>query len=326
VSLSWLVIHPGALGDVLLALPALAHLGRLAAGGRRVLAALPRVAALLDGSAHVEATVDFDALGLHELFVAEPDPAVPDRLRGYSGIVSWFGAAEPTYRAHLEGLGRPLVVARAAPPRGSGMHAAHHLLASLAPLGPVPDALPAARLEAGGPERRWADAWLAARGLRTGEAVVLHPGAGSPAKAWPGFGRLARRLAAGGVPVVVIGGPADARTVARAVEDGGVADAMVLRDASLRQLTALFEQVRGFVGNDSGLSHLAAAVGCPSLVLFGPTDPVLWRPLGKRVVVLGGAAAGAPDPWRELGVDRVEDALGSMLRTQPALAGRGWEP
>src|SRR5262249_20649608 len=78
-----LLIHPGALGDVLLALPALAHLARLAPGVHRVLAVAPRLAVLLDGSAYAEEAIDLEALALHRLFVAGGDPAAVERLAGY---------------------------------------------------------------------------------------------------------------------------------------------------------------------------------------------------------------------------------------------------
>ncbi len=64
-----------------------------------------------------------------------------------------------------------------------------------------------------------------------------------------------------------------------------------------------------FVGNDSGLSHLAAVVGAPTLVLFGPTDPRLWAPIGPRVTVLAGSGPGSSDPWQGLDVGRVERAV-----------------
>ncbi len=304
-----LILHPGALGDVLLALPALAHLAQLAPGIRRTVAVTPRVAGLLEGSAYAEATVEFDRLTLHRLFMTEPEPGLLETLSAHDLIVSWFGAGDPVYRAHLEGLGRVALVAPATPPPGSPRHASRHLLDTLAPLGPPPATLPLVRLAAGDAERGWVAAWLAARALERDAAVVLHPGAGSPAKIWPGYPRLARRLEAAGFPVVAVTGPADAEAAARFAVEAGLAEVRIARDLSLRQLVALFATTRVFVGNDSGLSHLAAAVGCPTLALFGPTDPVGWAPVGARVRVLAGAGAGAPNPWEGIGVDRVAAAL-----------------
>jgi ADP-heptose:LPS heptosyltransferase len=318
-----LVIHPGALGDVLLALPALAHLGRLFPGARRVLAAAPRLVALLRGSAYVEEGADLESLDLHGLFVADPAPHVARRLAGYDVIVSWLGAGDPVFRAHLAGLARS-VVARATP-AGLGTHASRYLLDTLAPLGPVPEPVSPLHLEVrltpGEAERVWAAAWLEARGLRTGEAVILHPGAGSGAKAWPGFPALARRLRDAGLPVVVVAGPADRAVLARVTAGGGVEESRIAPDLALPSLAALLREARAFVGNDSGLSHLAAVVGAPSLVLFGPTDPRVWAPRGGHVTTLAGAGPGADDPWAGLTPSRVESALGAASCLGPALAG-----
>jgi ADP-heptose:LPS heptosyltransferase len=311
-----LVIHPGALGDVLLALPALAHLGRLLPGGHRTLAAAPRLARLLGGSAWVEHGVDLDGLGLHRLFVEDPPAGTPGGVAGYDVIVSWLGAGEPAFRARLGRLATSVVVARAAPPPGSATHCSRHLLETLAPLGSVPVPGSSSGLEARlvpvEAERLEARIWLRTRGLDPGQAVMLHPGAGSAAKAWPGFPALARRLADAAWPLVVAAGPADRAAVA-AVMAAGVPRSMVVPEWPLSRLAALFAEARTLVGNDSGLCHLSAAVGCPTLALFGPTDPRVWAPLGDHVTALGGDSRDADDPWAGLTVARVEDAMRTRL-------------
>jgi heptosyltransferase-3 len=298
-----LVIHPGALGDVLLALPALAHLGDLLPGCHRTLAAGPRPARLLAGSGYAEETVELDRLGLHRLFVAEPDADLLARLGAYDAIVSWLGAGDPTYAAHLRGLGPPVVLARAAPPAGARRHVSRHLVETLAPIGATAATVPAIHLTPGDVERAWAARWLAARGLAPGEFVTVHPGAGSPAKVWPGYPALTRCLLAERRPVVVVTGPADAAATDWLAGDAGRAH--VASDLPLRRLAALLAAAGVFVGNDSGPTHLAAVVGSPTVALFGPTDPAVWAPVGPRVSVLTGAGPGAADPWAGLGVDRV---------------------
>ncbi len=109
--------------------------------------------------------------------------------------------------------------------------------------------------------------------------LALHPGSGSPAKSWPAdrFAALAARLA-GGARILVVLGPAEEDQ--RWDRDPGV---VVARDLPLRTLGALLSRAGLFVGNDSGVSHLAAAAGAPTLALFGPTDPALWAPVGHSV-------------------------------------------
>jgi ADP-heptose:LPS heptosyltransferase len=131
---------------------------------------------------------------------------------------------------------------------------------------------------------------------------------------WPGFPTLARRLAILGLLVVVVTGPAEAGRVAGLAAAAGLPEARVARDLSLRQLAALFERAAVFVGNDSGLSHLAAGVGCASLVLFGPTDPAVWAPVGPRVTIVRGSGPGAADPWQGVDVGRVERVALDLAR------------
>jgi ADP-heptose:LPS heptosyltransferase len=304
-----LAIHPGSLGDVLLAGPALAHLGDL--GFRTTLAVTARLVALFAHSGLVADARDVESLALHRLFVEPLDPRALDALAGYDAVVSWFGAGDRTFRASLARAGRPVVVARAAPPPALGRHAARHVLDTLAPLGPLPSGLPVARLNVTAADRDAAETWLEARGIGRGEAIVLQPGAGSVAKSWPGFAPLARRLRAASMPVIALAGPADARAVEALVATEAVDQGALARDWPLPRVAALLSLARAAVGNDSGPTHLAAAVGCPTVAIFGPSDPAVWAPLGPHVCVVTG---GSHDPrWTTVGVDQVAAALGGLL-------------
>jgi ADP-heptose:LPS heptosyltransferase len=131
---------------------------------------------------------------------------------------------------------------------------------------------------------------------------------------------LVRRLRSAGLPVVVTTGPADADVRAWLGEIDG-AGLAVAPDLSPRQLAALYAVARAFVGNDSGPTHVAAAVGCPTVALFGPTNPAQWRPLGHGVTVLAGAGPGTPDPWAGLTTERVLAALVEAAAPTSVLVG-----
>ncbi len=119
--------------------------------------------------------------------------------------------------------------------------------------------------------------------------LALHPGSGSPAKNWPPdrFAAVARALSPSR-PWLLVSGPADE---AAAAALGAAPDAIRARSLPLRVLGAVLAHAGLFVGHDSGVSHLAAAFGAPVLALFGPTDPVVWAPVGRRVRALR-----SPDP------------------------------
>ena len=121
----------------------------------------------------------------------------------------------------------------------------------------------------------------------------------------------ARRLRDRGLPVIALAGPADGPVVDSLLVSGAVAENALARDWSLREIAALLSLVRATVGNDSGPSHLAAAVGCPTVAVFGPTDPAVWAPVGPHVRVVAGRPGTAP--WAGVDVGRVEAALQHLL-------------
>ena len=111
--------------------------------------------------------------------------------------------------------------------------------------------------------------------------LAIHPGSGSPAKNWPTDRFVALVHAhAGKRPWLLVVGPADEDAAAPLCVLPGC---VPVRDMPIRVLGALLGRAGLYVGNDSGVSHLAAAAGAPTLALFGPTDPAVWAPLGPGV-------------------------------------------
>ena len=119
-------------------------------------------------------------------------------------------------------------------------------------------------------------AWRARRGLTAddGPVVALAPGAVGPSKRWPSgsYAEAARRLADQGVTVWVVGGPGEREIADEIVQTGGsrVRD---LTGTDLREAILALATATVAVSNDSGLLHVAAALGTPSIGIFGPTDP-----------------------------------------------------
>jgi heptosyltransferase III len=115
--------------------------------------------------------------------------------------------------------------------------------------------------------------------------VLLHPGSGSPRKNWPleRFGIVFERLVGAGMDAKFLAGPAEHEMRSRLARIGET----VVPDG-LTALADLLRQARGFVGNDSGVGHLAAFLGVSTLTIFGPSDPVRWRPTGFRTATVGG--------------------------------------
>jgi hypothetical protein len=134
--------------------------------------------------------------------------------------------------------------------------------------------------------------------------IAIFPGSGSPKKNWPieKFCALADSLNAKTRAVFVLGPAEDSiEGVLR------IAGHIIIKNQPLGTVAAIARMASAFVANDSGVSHLAAAAGTPGVVLFGPSDPARWRPLG-RVTVLH------RDP---IGAISVADVVNALMLERP---------
>lgn len=272
-----LVIHPGALGDVLQAVPALRA---LRAGGPVTVVGQPRLARLLVELGVVTGARAFDGFGLEALFVDGPSPPA---LGGFAPIVSWFGSRDDTYRRRLRAVAPHAIVAPPVPDDDAPVW--RHLVATLGPSEPAaPADVEPIRLPA---------ALAASAGLRP--ALVVHPGSGGAWKRWPAerfaavIGTLRRRRA---LDVLVHQGPADAEAAQDLLARLG-GEATLLVEPDLPRLAAVLAAAGAYLGGDSGVSHLAAAVGAPSVVLFPPATRRRWAPWSPTAVAIEATGADA---------------------------------
>ncbi len=297
---STLVLHPGALGDVLQAVPALR---RLRALGPITLAAQPRIAHLLRGLDEVDAALDFEALGTGALFVEDgQDERLDAQLRAHARVVSWFGASDPGYAARL-GARAALAVVAAPQPTVAPRTVWRHLADTVEPLvaGRPLDRRPVAIPEAW---RQAAARRLAALGLGSESAVpalLVHPGAGGTTKRWSAE-KLAAVVAAarasepalGPLRVLVHRGPADGEAAAELLArlEPGTPE---LVEPGLPELAGVLALVTAYLGGDSGVSHLAAAVGVPGAIVFPAALRERWAPWGEAPTPLASTGVGTGD-------------------------------
>lgn len=196
--------------------------------------------------------------GLDWVGVGYPPATLVETLRSFDSIASWYGANRPEFRDAMRSLALPFTFFRALPPEGTRVHATEFYLDQARTLGPC---------ESDGIPR------IACPGERENFAVI-HPFSGSSKKNWPleKYRTLARQLERT-MPVHWCAGP----------EDPPLESAVRMDD--LYELACWLARARLYIGNDSGITHLAAAVGTPVLAVFGPTDPAVWAPRGPHVRV-----------------------------------------
>lgn len=272
-----LIVHTGGLGDFLLACPAIAHIRE---AGPVELAGYPdrlqlAVAAHLADRAHALDVVDF-----HTVFDT-PSRKLRRFVAPFDRVIVWMRDPENCIARALAACGVPRVdVFPGLPRSGWTRHASEYYLDCLG----LPNAAPLR---------------LALEPQPSDLDVVLHPGSGSPTKNWPleHFKQVANALRAEDRDVTWCLGPAETEWRPEEVTaDISIDDR--LSCASLVDLAGRLVNARVYIGNDSGITHLAAMLGVPTLAIFGPTDPRIWAPRGPRVTVLQGRPW--PDPQQVL--------------------------
>ncbi|HEX3503191.1 MAG TPA: lipopolysaccharide heptosyltransferase II [Xanthobacteraceae bacterium] len=130
------------------------------------------------------------------------------------------------------------------------------------------------------------EAWRKRRGLDDGHPVVaLAPGAVGPSKRWPAesYAAVARKLLAEGFAVWILGGPGEKALAVDIVGDSAARD---LTGTDLRDAVLAMAGAAAAISNDSGLLHVAAALGTPSIGIFGPTSPWHWAPLNPLAATI----------------------------------------
>jgi ADP-heptose:LPS heptosyltransferase len=160
--------------------------------------------------------------------------------------------------------------------------------------------------------QRLLDLGITASSLESKRIAFIAPGAAFESKRWraEGFTAVVNHLAARDIQSIVIAGPGQetlAREVAASARDG----APVLSGITLNELMVLFGMAGIFIGNDSGLMHLAAAAGCPTVAVFGSSNPDVWHPWTDAVYRVLGGERGKPDCDVRGSIDSIE--AGSVI-------------
>jgi heptosyltransferase III len=286
-----LILHPGALGDILLAVPALRALSRRYPPHEIVLVASATVSRLLWECGLVDHWIPWEGQVCLGLF-SEPS-YLPEELQPWLSrcdlAVAWLEDKAGALESLFHGMGVARI--RIQSPFSHGLRARHQSDRFLETLNETAGGIvsevsvrvPAHLLEGG-------QDFLDDPSISPEQSLVLvHPGSGSIHKCIEPerMARLIEGLRKKGMCPVVLEGPAD-REVVDHVRHLVTQPPLVLRELDLCRLAGVLAQVTAYIGHDSGVTHLAALLGVRTIALFGPTDPHRWAPRGRHVTILRG--------------------------------------
>ena len=321
-----LIIRPGAIGDALLSFPVLKALREHYTGAHITLVSNAQVLPLALAFGVADEVGDYQDIQWSELFSSNGTPALQDLLQQIELAICWLrdpgGMVERNLR--MNGI-RRLIIAPGRPPEGARVHVVEYLAQTVGlPIKRSQWSVPSLLQypQSGSSKRRCVcqfhttphapsqetfyiglpnksiDFALGTDSVSSeGPAcdyVAIHPGSGGPQKCWPviHFAAVIERLWQQNRPVLLLAGPADTERVRDLINLVATPPRpemfKTLTNEPLLEVARHLQPCRCYLGNDSGITHLAAMLGVPTVALFGPSDPAVWEPVGPCTKVLYG--------------------------------------
>jgi heptosyltransferase-2 len=300
-----LVIRGGAIGDFIFTLPAIAALRQQFPHAHLEVLGYPHIVQLAVAGGLVDRSQGIEARGLAGFFArnGELSEDLRDYFSEFDLIISYLYDPDDVFRTNIGRCSPAQFIA--GPHRPDENERIHATKVFLKPLERL------AIFEADSRPRLSLNAEPS-----TLNQLALHPGSGSESKNWPEAKwaeLLAQLIESSNLDLLLIGGEAESDRLERLSNALPTARLEVARSLPLAELAQRLESCVGFVGHDSGITHLAAALGVPSLVLWADTVEEIWRPQGERVTILREARG-----ISSINVECVLGELAKLLMVQPA--------
>ncbi len=271
-----LIIHQGALGDVVLTFPTIIALRQNY--DRIDILCQSQIGKLAVRLGLVDKTYPLEAAYFATLFSDQVDVKVKDLINSYTRILI-FSFSSDLENTINQISNSPCLRTPPRPPVQASIHVAQHLMQNIIKGGLI-DAVDSQDV---------VTSWLRKHSEKVSRPtdspkIIIHPGAGSKRKRWPfeRFLQLADDLGKKGLQPQFVCGPAELDLI----EDIRNENRQVHKFDELTDLADALESAGGYIGNDSGVSQLAAFLGVASVVIFGPADPQRWKPVGPRVQIV----------------------------------------
>jgi len=300
-----LVIRGGAIGDFILTLPALAALRQQFPRAHLEVLGYPHIAQLAMLGGLVDRVQSIEARALAGFFARRGELAeeLTEYFSDFDVVISYLYDPDKIFQTNVAGCSAAQFIAGPhRPDETARLHASKAFLQPLERLAIFDaDAVPRLSLRMDVPGGNSTDGrWLA-----------VHPGSGSERKNWPiakWTELLQHLIATTDFNLLLAGGEAEGGLLERLAGLLPAARLQLARSLPLVELAGRLTACVAFIGHDSGISHLAAAVGLPGLVLWGDTPEAVWRPPFERVIILRDAKGLAALP-----ATRVVNALKGLL-------------
>ena len=284
-----LVIRPGAIGDALLTFPVLKALREHYAGTHITLVSNAQVLPLALALGVAEQAFDFQDIRWSELFSTTGirTSSMHDLLKQIGLAICWMRDPDGIIEHNLKTSGiKQVIIAQGRPSAGERLHIVDYLAHTVG--------LPIVGARFIAPSS-WGHLNPSSKDTtKTNRFVAIHPGSGAVEKCWPTsrFATVIKRLWEQNSPVLLLSGPADTERIDDLLQQ--LSPPLILEmfkmltNAPLLEVASHLQQCRCYLGNDSGITHLAAMLGVPTIAIFGPTDQAIWQPVGPFVKVLQG--------------------------------------
>lgn len=290
--------HEGALGDLLLSLSAIQALG--GPGDSIYLAGRGDVVDFLKRTGYINYGMRSGSQDLLPLFVGAPDRRIREFLSGFDRIYVFSADTSSCVAANIRLLFPGADVIRTIPPPESRVHVSDYRREQVTP---KPESgISTSCLTIPQACQEEARVMLLARGYDFMRPIVaVHPGSGSRKKCWPlrNFEELIKNIRERvNCFLVIFSGPAEAGKMQGEIDDslkGGEKNYLHISGCDLATVASLLSLCHLYIGNDSGITHLAASVMNGGIVaIFGPTDPVLWGPKADGAEIISSDLECAP--------------------------------
>lgn len=297
-----LVVRGGAVGDFILTLPVLTALRTHFPGNRIEVLGYPQVAGLAVEAGLADAARGIDSRPLAGFFArgGDLDPGLSAYFAEFHLVVSYLYDPDLIFRTNLARVSKAgFIQGPHRPDESIADHASAQLLRPLEQLA-VFDSDPVPRLPR----------LPVHEGPRP---LAIHPGSGSDRKNWPEarWEELLVRLAdQENLRFLLVGGEAEGKRLERLARVIPSGRCEVLRSQPLTEVAHRLSACIGFLGHDSGITHLAAAIGLPGVILWGPSQVAIWRPLQERMDLIE-----AGDHLGDLPVARVIEVVSPRIQS-----------